>query len=677
MKTNLNTPNKMSALSFVAWLSHGYRFDGTVKTHAFAFLATHLGLILIGQSFHPSFEAANLTVGLGMMWAVTITLSALWLHPVLGLILALFSVASIQLASYLSGLSALIGSVITLNGLGIAVLTRVVYQDDLVRFEPIQEQKLIRKLQVALTSGSSQLLLIFIRMGLLKELEAKIQHLTAIRFPQGTSRAWRNWSGTQSWKPSEVWYPTTPVELKEIVLLAKKEKKNLRVVGSAYSWSPIAKTEDFLVCNCLMRNVDIDLSDPKQPKAIVQTGANSQDLNPLLEKHGYAIPSNVVMETVSWGGLIGVGAHGSGWNEVPLSDRVLGLKLVDGNGNIRSLERGRDPDELLDAVCVSLGTCGVIFEITLSVEPICNVSIEEKVLSTEEVLDNLAIEVPRHDYFDIYWFPVAKRAWLRIANKTQEKRTFRLPQSIRTVQTDRNLWGRWMSVFQTLLFAPLFKVMHHFPSTTPVLCKLRDSVFVSSKKIYGINEFTHYRSAIETESFVGCFEFAFDVDESFQSVRDAWRAVENALQNWEAKGKYPLNWTVNLRFIKNSRCFLSPAKGNGHTCYIEILGLHGEEWQQFADEVCDHWLNLPNARVHWGKQFAKIPNINERLHKNLSEDLNQFRSIRKKYNLDPQDIFVTPFLSDLLFKPAGNVTNVLPISRDHINPIPNQLRKQA
>ena len=61
-------------------------------------------------------------------------------------------------------------------------------------------------------------------------------------------------------------------------------------------------------------------------------------------------------------------------------------------------------------------------------------------------------------------------------------------------------------------------------------------------------------------------------------------------------------------------------------------------------------MQLPNARTHWGKQFSKIPGIAEHLRRVLDEDLQNFLKIRDNLGVDPDKLFVNPFLEHLFFK---------------------------
>jgi xylitol oxidase len=96
------------------------------------------------------------------------------------------------------------------------------------------------------------------------------------------------------------------------------------------------------------------------------------------------------------------------------------LRLVDGKGDVHALRRGND-DELINAVLVSVGACGIVTSLTLHTEPAYDVAGSERVLpdrggAVDLFADGdagLATYFARHDYARILWWP--QRTVRRIA----------------------------------------------------------------------------------------------------------------------------------------------------------------------------------------------------------------------------------------------------------------------
>ena len=64
-------------------------------------------------------------------------------------------------------------------------------------------------------------------------------------FYKGTK--WRNWTGNVEGTPHYTMYPESIQDVVEVVELARKEGKKIRVVGSGHSFTPLVKTEEILV----------------------------------------------------------------------------------------------------------------------------------------------------------------------------------------------------------------------------------------------------------------------------------------------------------------------------------------------------------------------------------------------------------------------------------------------
>ena len=54
--------------------------------------------------------------------------------------------------------------------------------------------------------------------------------------------------------------------------------------------------------------------------------------------------------------------------------------------------------------------------------------------------------------------------------------------------------------------------------------------------------------------------------------------------------------------------------GSGYTLWIEVLSLEGTPgWREFCQDVADIWLKMPNAKVHWAKQWDFLNGIDDHI----------------------------------------------------------------
>ena len=165
-----------------------------------------------------------------------------------------------------------------------------------------------------------------------------------------------------------------------------------------------------------------------------------------------------------------------------------------------------------------------------------------------------------------------------------------------------------------------------------------------------IVEAIHYRRAIEYTK-MGCVEVAFKVDPYFENVKWAIKEVFKQVKTYARRGEYPMNVTMNVRFINHSNCLLSPAFGEGHTCYIEILGrVKQANWERFSGQVAQEWLTLPEAMPHWAKEWQHIPNVLPHIKSYLGENIPRFNQIKDQLQVDPDNMFMNRTLEEIFLK---------------------------
>jgi hypothetical protein len=87
--------------------------------------------------------------------------------------------------------------------------------------------------------------------------------------------------------------------------------------------------------------VEVLHDHPAGPRVRMESGATVAEVDAALQARGLVIPTNVVLSSVRYGGLIATGCHGSGRHQPPLSDFVEAMEVVDGRGR-HSNPLGRD-----------------------------------------------------------------------------------------------------------------------------------------------------------------------------------------------------------------------------------------------------------------------------------------------------------------------------------------------
>ncbi|XP_065864133.1 probable L-gulonolactone oxidase 4 isoform X2 [Euphorbia lathyris] len=221
-------------------------------------------------------------------------------------------------------------------------------------------------------------------------------------------------------KAAKVEYPRTEEELIAVVAKATKEKRKIKV-ATQYSHS-IPKLvcpdgEDGLLISTVKLNHSIGI-DSKAKTITVESGVTLRQIIEKAAMFDLALPYTPYWNGLTIGGLLSTGAHGSTLKGKGSSvhDYVAELTMVspgsyeDGYAKVRTLD---ETNAELDAARVSLGVLGVIYKVTLKLEPMFKRSIWFEEKEDSDLGDKAASFGEEHEFADIMWYPSQRKAIYR------------------------------------------------------------------------------------------------------------------------------------------------------------------------------------------------------------------------------------------------------------------------
>ncbi|XP_020571110.1 L-galactono-1,4-lactone dehydrogenase 2, mitochondrial isoform X2 [Phalaenopsis equestris] len=171
-----------------------------------------------------------------------------------------------------------------------------------------------------------------------------------------------NWSGTHEVYTRVFLQPENLEELEKIVRDAHEHGQKIRPVGSGLSPNGIGLQRAGMVNLALMDKV---LEVDKEKKRVrVQAGARVSQLVDALKEHGLTLQNFASIREQQIGGIVQVGAHGTGARLPPIDEQVVSLKLVTPVKGTIEVSPDKDP-ELFYLVRCSLGGLGVVAEVTI------------------------------------------------------------------------------------------------------------------------------------------------------------------------------------------------------------------------------------------------------------------------------------------------------------------------
>lgn len=222
--------------------------------------------------------------------------------------------------------------------------------------------------------------------------------------PDGKRRLpWQNWSGYQYGLPATRMAPASEGELAEILRTAPQP---VRPVGAGHSFAPLVPTDGTLVS--LRQFEGLKSHDADQLTATLGAGTRLGQVGGLLDGVGQALRNMPDIDQQSIAGAIGTGTHGTGAALGAMHSDVTALRLVTPRGDVLDCSRERHA-EIFDAARVSLGSLGVITEVTLQNVPTHRLRRRVWLEPIDTLIERFDELAAAHHSFEFYYIPFSSR----------------------------------------------------------------------------------------------------------------------------------------------------------------------------------------------------------------------------------------------------------------------------
>ncbi|WCK01723.1 D-arabinono-1,4-lactone oxidase [Agrobacterium tumefaciens] len=403
---------------------------------------------------------------------------------------------------------------------------------------------------------------------------------------------WRNWVGNQSCVTTARGAPRSEQELCEMVATATSQNMRVRCAGSGHSFTPVAATNGLMLTLSGMKGVKSVDHDLKRVTASAGTTIN--ELGKYLKGAGLSMINQGDIDSQALAGALCTGTHGTGAKLGNLASAIVGMKIVQPNGEILEVNEST-PDNLL-ASRVAVGTMGVISEITLQLMDSYN--LKERLWREDfdacmEMHDELAA---KHRHFGFFWCPTEK-----------SRHCYCLPDTAATSKSGK---------------------------TTDV-CEMKVMDITEEPPMSAGFETVAYSSEIYPIEYVPNFhelEYAVPVAHG----KEAIKAVRALMLDKYPECIYPIEY----RFTAGDKAWMSPFHEQD-SITLSVSGEPGTDYWPYLRDV-DNILRGFRSRPHWGKlHFLSRQDVND-----LYPKANEFRALRNR--LDPQGFFLNEHLAQLL-----------------------------
>lgn len=179
------------------------------------------------------------------------------------------------------------------------------------------------------------------------------------------SKDWQNWSGSQQHSVEQMMLPADEAGIVKLLDRASSEARCVRAIGSAHSFVPFW-TNDYLLSLDNMRG--LVSCEPERQQATFWAGTKLHEMGQPLWDMGLAMANMGDIDRQSIAGAMSTGTHGTGVELQNVSSQVVGLRLIQANGEVIDITIDSHP-QLMRAARVSMGTLGVISQVTLQAIP--------------------------------------------------------------------------------------------------------------------------------------------------------------------------------------------------------------------------------------------------------------------------------------------------------------------
>lgn len=424
----------------------------------------------------------------------------------------------------------------------------------------------------------------------------------------------KNWGGNVNFQPERYYKISNEAEIIELIKLAKKENKKLRMVGTGHSWSDVFKTKDFLV-NMDAFNKVVKL-DTEKKLLTIQPGIKLWQINEYLAENGFALANLGSIAEQSIAGAIATGTHGSGTNYKMLGDQLQSFKLIDGKGEKHFIDRDKDY-ELFNTALVHLGALGIVTEITIKIVPSFQLHEKTEMVDFDLLCENYNEIIHSADYVKFWWFPPCSKILVYRYNRTNK--------AVNDSRFRQWFIDEFVSVYAYRLIVAIGNLN---PNWRPGFNEIISNYMIrpvdrieQSFKVFNVPS-----PPIHNET-----EWAFDINKGPEILKAYKKMLEEK--------SHKINFIQEIRFVKGDDFALSPCYKRD-SIWIGTYLIGNKGWKALLTDF-ESMAKDYSGRPHWGKEFT----CDKAYLQKAYPKLNDF--IRMKNSFDASNLFENRLLRKL------------------------------
>ena len=336
-----------------------------------------------------------------------------------------------------------------------------------------------------------------------------------------------------------------------------------------------------------------------------------------MEAKGWCIPCLPDINTVTLGGALATGTHGTSGKLLASYVHTFRVILADG-----SLKEITEKEELMDAFRVSLGVLGVYSTVTFACETNYTLHVKEEPQKDSNWLESISTNLTKFDFLRILWLPHTGKGYQITGEKVPAEK-----------EISENLGPKYLQ-YRRSFSKLLYKYTHIFPWITAIANKILGRLFFSSKReLKG----SLYQATV-TKSRGSTIELAeWTVD--LAVFPQVFQELKKTINQWSNNSF--IHIPMDVRFLEKDSSWLSYAYGK-NTVTMGCVSRNASTADSYeAFKTIEKIFIKYGGRPHWGKRFeAKDAQLNE-----IYPKWSDFKKLRKE--LDPTNKFLNGYLKQV------------------------------
>lgn len=428
------------------------------------------------------------------------------------------------------------------------------------------------------------------------------------------TNSWISWNENISHPYKKHFTPSTEEEIRKIV----QESETIRVYGTKCSSADIAAGTETLLSFTNYKSI---LSyDENKREITVQTGITLAELLTAIEAKGWCVPCLPDIDTITLGGALATGTHGTAKEGHPISQYMVSCRIITADGTIEVWDCTKGDE--FEALRVSIGLLGIMSTVTLSCEPLYNMRLSERPMKDTQWLQKYRELLDSTDFLRILWMPHTNKGYVITGEKVSEDEHIEKKN------------GPWFHKYRRPVSKFLYNFTTKFPRFSILANRIIATLFFSAKieksgTLYGASVTKSRGSTLELAEWT----IALDrFDELFVDLKAQLDSLDN-----QAFVHIPMD----IRFIRADKSWLSYGY-NQDTVTIGCVSRNAKAADSYeAFTLVEQIFLKHGGRPHWAKRFK----AGKRELSQLYPKWDDFIALRRK--MDPTGKFLNAYLGNI------------------------------